>query len=149
MQASGLCQTDLLFATHDLTRTSRPIGGAISTSSKLNPRPTALSASAFICAPPYFRADLVFQTSRDSYGQGLAVFEVGQRYATDHLAVGRLDDVHDLAAVGFQECSVDVVLRNCLHRILPVEDSQLEETASSVSEHYRNDASAIPLTISP
>jgi len=37
------------------------------------------------------------------------VFLVSQRDAGDYLTVGRLDDVHDFAAVGFNERSVDVV----------------------------------------
>jgi len=39
------------------------------------------------------------------------------------------------------------VLRDCLHCTLP-EDSQSKQTTSCVSEHYRNDASGIPGTIS-
>jgi hypothetical protein len=51
---------------------------------------------------------------RLSGGDGVPrVFFIGQGYAGDHLTVGRLDDVLDLAAVGFHECSVDVVLRDC------------------------------------
>ena len=36
-----------------------------------------------------------------------------------HLAVAWLDDVHHLAAVGFHECSVDIVRCDCLHGTLP------------------------------
>ncbi len=37
------------------------------------------------------------------------IFLIAQRDAGDHFAVGRLDDVHDFAAVGFNECSIDIV----------------------------------------
>ena len=47
------------------------------------------------------------------------VLLIGQRYAGDHFAVARVDDVHDLAAVGFNEGSIDVVLRDCFHCASP------------------------------
>ncbi len=44
------------------------------------------------------------------------ILYVGQRDAAYQLARRRTDDVHGLAAVGFDERSIDVVLRDCLHR---------------------------------
>jgi hypothetical protein len=45
------------------------------------------------------------------------VFFISERDAGDHLAVGRLDDIHDFAAVGFNKSSVDVVRGDCLERV--------------------------------
>jgi len=59
------------------------------------------------------------------------IFLVGQRDASDDLTVGRTDDVHDLAAMGFNERAIDVVcidccyrvsLHGCFHRVSPVEN---------------------------
>ncbi len=41
------------------------------------------------------------------------IFLVAQRDASDHFAVGRLDNVHDFAAVGFNEYSIDIVGGDC------------------------------------
>src|SRR6266436_7974431 len=41
------------------------------------------------------------------------IFLVAKRDASDHFAVGRLDNVHDFAAVGFNECSIDIVGGDC------------------------------------
>jgi hypothetical protein len=40
---------------------------------------------------------------------------IGQRDAADHFAVGRVDDVHDLAAVGFNKRAIDLVSRDSVH----------------------------------
>src|SRR5260370_27342883 len=61
--------------------------------------------------------------------------------------------------MGFNECSIDVVrrdrfnllaLHDCFHRVFSLCEnlSQNEVTTTRVSGHYRNDASAIPGTIS-
>src|ERR1700680_1507202 len=58
------------------------------------------------------------ESSQCALGDGDGVpriFFIGQGYAGDHFAVGRLDNVHDFAAVAFHECSIDVVFRDCLH----------------------------------
>jgi len=77
----------------------------------------------------------------------LRVLFIGHGYTGDHLTVGWLDDVHDLAAVGLDKRAIDVVLRKCLHCTLP-ENSPSEQTSSRVNQHRHNDASAIPVTIS-
>src|SRR5580693_8956293 len=41
------------------------------------------------------------------------IFLIAQRDAGNHFAVGRLDNVHDFAAVGFNECSIDIVGGDC------------------------------------
>src|SRR6266481_2277900 len=76
------------------------------------------------------------------------IFLVSQHDAADHLPVGRLDDVHDLAAMGFNECSIDVVrrdrfnllaLHDCFHRVFSLCEnlSQNEVTATRVRELLR------------
>src|ERR1700733_4742492 len=45
------------------------------------------------------------------------VFLVAQRDASNHFAVGRLNDVHDFAAVGLNEYSVNIVGGDCFNRI--------------------------------
>src|SRR5258707_15521660 len=83
------------------------------------------------------------------------IFLVSQRRLGNHLPVGRLDDVHDLAAMGFNECSIDVVrrdrfnllaLHDCFHRVFSLCEnlSQNEVTATRVRELYVNNASAVP-----
>ena len=56
------------------------------------------------------------------------VFLIAQRDAIHYLTVGRLDNVHDFVAVGFDELSTDVMLcdflecvslHNCFHRASP------------------------------
>jgi hypothetical protein len=53
---------------------------------------------------------------------------IAERHATDDLAAGRIDDVHDLTAVRFHEGSINIVggdrfdragSRRCLHRVSP------------------------------
>jgi len=44
---------------------------------------------------------------------------VGHSHTTDQLPVGRLDDIHNFTAVGFDKSSIDVVRCDCLHGNLP------------------------------
>jgi hypothetical protein len=44
---------------------------------------------------------------------------VGHSHPTDQLPVGRLDDIHNFIAVGFDKSSIDVVRCDCLHGNLP------------------------------
>jgi hypothetical protein len=54
--------------------------------------------------------------------------------------VGDLDEGNvPVPAVGFDECPIDVVLCDCFHRALPIEDSQSQQETTRV-----NSASAIP-----
>src|SRR5262249_46284090 len=48
-----------------------------------------------------------------------SIFLVAQRDAADHAAVDRTEEVHDFAAVRFNEPAVDVVLGDRLHRDFP------------------------------
>src|SRR5580693_321338 len=55
-----------------------------------------------------------------SCGDGaLRVLFIGQRDAADHSTVCRLDDVHDLCTMRFNERPVYVVLRDCVHTASP------------------------------
>src|ERR1700741_3576093 len=76
----------------------------------------------------------------------LRVLFIGHGYTGDHLTVGWLDDVHHLAAVGFHECSIDVVRRDCLH-CTPA-DIRVK-TGGVACDPVRNDASALPVTDAP
>ena len=51
-----------------------------------------------------------------------AVLRIGERYLGNWFAVRWVDDIHDFAAVRFNECAIDVVCRDCLHRASPFEN---------------------------
>src|SRR5260370_18840781 len=106
--------------------------------------------AVFLCCPP--------ETGECALSRGNSsprIFLVSQHDAADQLPVGRLDDVHDLAAMGFNECSIDVVrrdrfnllaLHDCFHRVFSLCEnlSQNEVTATRVRELYVNNASVVP-----
>ena len=60
------------------------------------------------------------ETGERSFGGGNGasrILLVSQRNAGDHLTVGRLDNFHELAAVGLNKFSIYVVRRDCRHRV--------------------------------
>src|SRR5260370_13826133 len=66
------------------------------------------------------------------------IFLVGKRDAADYLTVGRLDYVHDFAAVRFNECPIDVVCGDCSHCLSPFKATALSERMRRVVLSARN-----------
>jgi hypothetical protein len=58
------------------------------------------------------------ESAPGSRNRAPCVYLVSQRDAGDYVTVGRLDDVHDFAAVGFNERSVDVVCGDRLDGVI-------------------------------
>ena len=88
-----------------------------------------LARSSFVVRPNVANARLAAPMAR-------RVLFVAQRDASDHLAVGRTDDVHDFLAMGLNERTIDVVGGDCLHSASLDEDSygQNEVTTTRFSE---------------
>ena len=84
------------------------------------------------------------------------VLLVARCYVTDYLGGRRIDEVHDLAAVGFNVPSIDVVrrdrlnrlaLHDCFHRVFSLCENFSENevvTTTRVNELYVINASAVP-----
>ncbi len=75
---------------------------------------TALCSRRKIAGSFFLRCPAVSRKCALGRGDGAPrIFFVAQRDAGDHFAVGRPNNVHDFAAMGFNECPIDVVRRDC------------------------------------
>src|SRR6202034_89025 len=54
----------------------------------------------------------------------------------DHLAVGRVDNIHEFATMRFDEGSIDIVRRDCFNRVCPGDRFQRSHSVSPCMIFY-------------